>query len=277
MDTRSILSSLSTVFGISVLAYILFVFLLFLTQEKLIFFPQRMSELRWHQVAEDVDGETISITAAHGIKLHGWFLPGAGSTPRPTVLFFGGNAMRLDLFVYTLDPLRIQGVNVLLVDYRGYGLSNGLPSTKAMQRDSELVYAAAIDRGDVNPDRIYLWGISIGTGIATHLASVRDVAGIIFFAPFTSLEDVAREAYPYFPVRLLLRHHLDNLSLAPKIQVPALIIHGDTDRIQDSSHAQKLAAAWGGDHELIILEDRGHNDLLEAEEAWKKVVEFIRK
>jgi len=246
-------------------------------QEKIIFFPRKITEERWKQVADEIEGEMMTVATADGLKLHGWFLPGTGDAPRSTLLFFGGNVMRLDRFAYALNSLRQEGVNIVLIDYRGYGLSEGSPSTDAMRIDSEHIYDAATNHSDVDPDRIYLWGISIGTGVATHLASVRDVSGVILYAPFTSMVDVAREVYPYLPVRLLLRHNLDNIALAPSILAPALIVHGDADDIQGHSHAHKLAAAWGGEHELVIIKDRGHNDLLEDEESGRKVLEFVRR
>ena len=276
MTAHSLLSSIGKYIGIFLLAYILLLILLFFRQETMIFFPQTITEERWKQIAEDVRGETISITTPDGLTLRGWFLSGSGTAPRATVLFFGGNATRLDYFAPYLGHLRKEGVNVLLVDYRGYGLSDGSPSADTMRKDSEIIYEAVISRSDVDPGRIYLWGISIGTGVATHLASVRDTAGVILIAPFTSMEDVGREAYPYLPVRTLLRHHFNNLALAPEIVVPALIIHGDADRIQGPAHAEKLASAWGGEHELLILKNRGHNNILQDEEVWEKVVEFVR-
>lgn len=276
MERRSLMSSLLHILVLFVIAYVAYVLLLVFFQEQLIFFPQRITSERWQEVAKEVQGELVTLEAHDGVKLRGWFLPGIGNAPRPTVLFFGGNAMQLHRFARAVSIVRRAGVHVLLVDYRGYGLSEGKPSTDAMRRDSEVIYDATVGRADVDAARIAAWGVSIGTGIAMHLASVRPISRVILIAPFTSMVDVAREHYPYLPVGTFLRHKLDNLVLAPTLFVPALIIAGGADEIQSPSHAEKLAAAWGGERTVRVFANRGHNDLFVEEEVWERIISFLQ-
>lgn len=268
--------------------YLSFLAFLTLFQDRLIFFPQKMTEERWKQVAEELQGEYMTIRVnEEGVHLQGWFLPARGTglrpvqqeleTPatKPTVIFFGGNAMRLDLAAYTLDPLRNAGVNLMLLDYRGYGLSEGHPSTDAMKADALKIFDAASKHPQVDPARIIAWGYSLGAGIAAHLASVRPVEKLILFAPFTSTMEIAQKLFPFVPVRLLLRHKLDTLALAPTLTQPVLIVAGGQDGEVSSEHAERIAEAWSGSKELLLLPERGHEDLLEDRKAWEKLVTFV--
>lgn len=259
--------------GLAFVAYSLFVLLIFLIQDKLIFFPTKIGREEWVRVAQSLDAESVEVATEDDVRLRGWFLPGQGTSSKPTIIFFGGNAMRLDRFAPILNPLREKGINIALIDYRGYGASDGKPNTDDFRNDSEVMYDHFMSYENVDSQRIFVWGVSLGTGIATHLASQRDIEGVILFAPFTSTTDVAKDAYPFLPVRMLLRHKLDNLSLASQLSVPVLIVHGDADRVNHISHSQKLAEVWEGETELVILQGRGHNDLF----ADEKIYELIRE
>jgi pimeloyl-ACP methyl ester carboxylesterase len=279
---------------IATLLAIYLAFLAFLTvfQDRLIFFPEKMTEERWQQVAEELHGDYITIRVnEEGVHLQGWFLEGREQGVMPsspanagriearksTIIFFGGNAMRLDLMAYVLDPLRNAGVNLLLADYRGYGLSEGKPSTEAMKMDAEKLFDAASKHPQVDHTKIIAWGYSLGTGIATHLASVRPVSKLILFAPFTNSIEVAHAMFPFvWPLRPLIRHRFDTLALAPTLKQPVLIVQGLRDRELAPESAQRIADAWGGPKELLLLPNQGHNDLLNDMQVWKRVVEFVQ-
>ena len=291
--------------GLLLLLYIGFCAYLFLFQNSLLFFPTKMSEERWKYVADDVHADYVTIRVnEEGNHLQGWFIAGkaekaggAETSPQeqklPTVIFFGGNAMEIDTTIYDLLPLRENAVNLLLVDYRGYGLSEGKPGADTMKKDAEKVFDAAASHPLVDEEHIIAWGYSLGTGVAAHLASVRPslprtdpehdegsgagVEKVILFAPFTSTLDLAKEHYPFFPVDLLLRHRFETLTLAPTLNQPVLIIHGDEDEEFGIEHAEKIAAAWKGPKELLVLDGRGHSDLLEDQKAWDAVWKFLQK
>lgn len=275
MDFRPKLLAIGTVCLYLFIGYVLIALFMYFLQETFIFFPRTITEERWEQISDKNAGELLSIPTTDNQTLRGWFLPSGHAGPRPTVLFFGGNAMSLDYFADDVEPLRERGANMVLVDYRGYGLSTGKPSTASMQIDSEYIYDAIASRSDVDTDRIFVWGVSIGTGVATHLASVREVSGVILFSPFTSMEDVAKETYPFLPINLLLRHRLNSFALAPKIKDRALFIHGSEDTMIAPAHSEKLSRAWGGEQKLVILEKRDHNNLFADERAWEEVLNFV--
>lgn len=302
-----------------------FLAFLYAFQDHLVFFPQRISEERWKQVAEDLNADYVTIQVVGGsaadahdpeqrrrvneedVHLRGWFLSGkgerAGKAERetgklPTVLFFGGNAMRLDFFAYMLEPLREAGINIFLVDYRGYGLSEGKPSAETMKHDAVKLFDAAASHPLVDKEHITAWGISLGTAVAAHLASVRPpvlrtvphqseaigagagagVEKLILLAPFTSSYEVARDMFPFvWPLRPLIRHRFDTLALAPTLKQPVLIVQGLRDRELAPESAKHITDAWGGPKELLLLPDHGHNDLLEDAKVWETVVRFATK
>lgn len=274
------LSTLLTLLAI----YAGFLAFLYAFQDNLVFFPQRITEERWKQVAGELHADYVTIRVnEEGVHLQGWFLGGKegkesteGQVRRPTVLFFGGNAMRLDFFAPMLQPLREAGINIFLVDYRGYGLSEGKPSAQALKADAVKLFDAAASHPQVDPTRIMAWGISLGTAVAAHLASVRSLEKLILFAPFTNSYEVAQSMFPFvWPVRPLIRHRFDTIALAPTLKQPVLIVQGLRDRELAPESAQRIADAWGGPKELLLLPELGHNDLLDDTRVWEAITKFV--
>ena len=259
--------------------YLAFLAYLYIFQDSFVFFPRKTTDERWTEIIEELRGDYVSIQADDGEVLEGIFLSDKTSEEviaKPTVIFFGGNAMRVEDIIYEFRDLPAHDINVLLMDYRGYGLSTGKPHTNSFKRDAQKIFDAAASHPSTDPDRITVWGISLGTGIALHLAAAKTPEKVILFAPFTSTTDIAREAYPFAPVSMLLKHKLDNLALAPYLKLPVLIVHGEDDNQINPSHSEKIAEAWGGNAEFILLPERGHNDLMGDSEAWEEVVEFLK-
>ena len=264
---------------ILVAIYLAFVAYLYFMQDSFMFFPKATTDARWTEIIEDLRGDYVSIQADDGEVLEGIFLSDKTSEviARPTVIFFGGNAMRVEDVVYEFKDLPSHGFNVLLMDYRGYGLSTGKPNTNAFKRDAQKIFDAVASHTAVDADHITVFGMSLGTGIATHVAAVKPAEKVILFAPYTSTADMARESYPFVPVSLFFKHKLENLKLAQYLKQPALIVHGTSDKQISHGHSEKTASAWSGDAELLLLTERGHNDLITDEEAWGAVMEFLKE
>ena len=150
---------------------------------------------------------------------------------------------------------------VLLVNYRGYGKSSGSPGEKPLVADAIEIYDWAAKRDDVDPARIAVHGRSLGSGVAVQLAAARPVRCAVLTTPFSSALDVARSAYPWLPVSLLMRHPFDSMAHAPSLKVPALVLIGEADRVIPVESSERLAAAWGGTVERLRLPGFGHNDI----------------
>lgn len=264
---------------IIILATIYFLFLtyLYVKQDSLTFFPNKTTDADWTALIEEIKGDYVSIRADDGEVLEGIFLSDHTEEPRPTIIFFEGNAMRVETLAKSFVRLRDQGINVLLMDYRGYGLSTGKPSTEAMKKDAEKIFDAVNQHPHVDHDNIIAWGYSIGTGIATHVSSVKPVSKVILFAPFTTTTEIAKKWMPFTPVSLLFKHKLSNIDLAPLLLQPGLIVVGENDLRIPPAHSRLVSEAWGGDVELVTIAGRKHNDLLEDEKAWSSVLEFVSR
>jgi uncharacterized protein len=165
------------------------------------------------------------------------------------------------------EALRRSGFNVLEIDYRGFGLTPGLPSEAGMYDDAEAAYQALLRRG-VPPNRIILLGHSLGSGPAVLLATRHQAAALVLFGAFTSIPDAAADRYPYLPVRLAVAVQFNSLARIGQVHIPVVIAHSRRDQLIPYSHALKLFAAANGPKHLITFDSAtddgfgGHVDAL---------------
>jgi len=259
------------VLGLSVL-----LFLLFLLQEKLIFFPQPLTENEAVRIAGLYpDIEEIRIKTKDGITLRGWFVRNSALPQSPLIIYFGGNAEEVSYKIPEAD--RYGGWSLALINYRGYGLSDGKPGEKNLYNDALEIYDYFTKRKDIDAERITVKGRSIGTGVAVYLARMRPVTAVILISPFDSLASLGKGIYPYLPVNLLLRHRFDSASMAPKISAPLLAVIAPGDDIIPRRHSEKLVEKWGGPTSIKIIENRDHNSVSESEEYWRSIREFLER
>jgi uncharacterized protein len=239
---------------------------MYLAQDSLIFFPQPRAEARRAQIASQRSVESLFIDAADGTRLHAWHVKG-----EPLVMYFGGNAEEVS---WMLDDAarRAPGTGWLLVDYRGYGSSGGSPSEKALVADALRWY----DQMSSQHKKVYLFGRSLGSGVAVQLAAQRPVAGVILVAPFDSLVEVGKRHYPFLPVNWMLKHRFDSVALAPAIKAPVLCIVASHDEIIPAQHAKRLYEAWGGEKRWVELEGAGHNSTDNAANYWTSIAAFLK-
>jgi hypothetical protein len=236
--------------------------LMYLAQDSLIFHPQPVREERRAAIA--AHGAAKSVFLKGETRLHAWHVPGD-----PLVIYFGGNAEEVS---WMLDEVaaRTPGVGWLLVDYRGYGSSGGAPSEGALVADA-LRWHDKFAAG-----RTYVFGRSLGSGVAVQLAAQRPLAGVILVTPFDSLVDVARRHYPFLPVGWMLKHRFDSVALAPNITAPLLCVVAMDDDIIPVEHAKRLHDAWGGPKRWVALEGAGHNSTDNAANYWTSIVAFLK-
>jgi len=248
---------------IALLVAIGFPLFMYLAQDSLIFHPQRLDEARRAALAQTPAVESLFIHGADGVRLHAWHVKGD-----PLILYFGGNAEEVS---WMLDDAarRVPGAGWLLVDYRGYGSSDGSPSEKMLVSDALRWY------DHVKARTTYVFGRSLGSGVAVQLAAERPVAGLILVAPFDSLVEVGKRIYPFLPVHWMLRHRFDSVALAPKMKVPLLCIVAAYDEVIPAEHAKRLYDAWGGPKRWVSLEGAGHNSTDEALNYWPSIQRFL--
>jgi hypothetical protein len=211
--------------------------------------------------------EEARFAARDGTRLHGWFFPAAADSPRRhlAALHCHGNGGNLSHRLGVAEALLETGVNVLLFDYRGYGLSAGRPSEEGTYLDAEAAHAWLVARGFA-PAHIIAFGESLGGGVAAELARRVPLAGLVLQSTFTSIPDLGAELFPFLPVRWLARIRYDTLAKLPQLHVPVLVMHGREDTLVRFAHAERNYAAANPPKRLVELAG-DHNDFLDAGRA----------
>ena len=238
-----------------------------------LFFPEKAlagTPANW-----GLDFEDVYFTAADGVELHGWFVPGQGEV---TWLWFHGNAGNISHRLENLSLLRdYLGVSVFLFDYRGYGRSEGHASEEGTYRDAAAALAYLESPQDVDPGKIVLFGRSLGCAVAVDLASRHQPYALILESPFTSISDMAKRAVPLFPVGALLRTKYDSLSKIDGISAPLLILHGDQDEVVPIESGLRLYQAANEPKEFYVIIGAGHNDtyIVGGEEYFAELRRFL--
>ena len=254
-----------------VLVVVGFQVLMYLMQDQLVFFPQRLPEAHRESIAKRLpDTESLFLDAGDGVRLHAWHRKAPAGAP--LVIYFGGNAEEVSWMLEEVSR-RAPGVAWLLVDYRGYGASSGAPTEAALVADALRWH----DRFSKERKVIYAFGRSLGSGVAVQLAAERELAGVILVAPFDSLVEVGKRHYWYLPVGLLLRHRFDSLERAPRIKAPLLCLVAPRDEIIPVAHSKRLFDAWAGPKRWVDLDGAGHNNTDDTPAFWQSIRAFLEK
>ena len=247
--------------------------LLYLFQDRLIFYPQPLPESVRRAVAALPGTEEMEVEAADGTRLQGWLRHQGDASPRGLVIYFGGNAEEVSGQI--LDAAELAPWSVAAFNYRGYGRSEGEPSEAALVSDALVIYERLAARADIDAERIVVLGRSLGGGVAVPLAARRPVRALILVSPFDSLRSIARKTYPFVPVTPLLRHPFDSLALAPQVAAPVLVLAGERDDLIPPAHSRRLVDAWAGPRRFELLPDTGHNDIHLAPRYWPAMRELL--
>ena len=251
----------------------------YLAQDALIFYRQPLPEARRSEIAQRFPAvEEVYLHAADGARVHAWRVKPAGAASAPLVMYFGGNAEEVSWMLESIgDPERGEtpGVGWLLVDYRGYGASEGAPSERALTADALALFDHAAKLPGVDAERIMAFGRSLGSGVAVRLAAERPLRAIVLVAPFDSLAAVAKHYYWYLPVDWMLKHRFDSDVLAPKLKQPLLCVIAERDEVIPPRHAERLFEVWGGAKRKVVLAAAGHNSSDAHPKFWAEIRRFI--
>lgn len=260
-----------------IIAFALFclvVLYFYFAQEKMIFFPQGVPAWSLNRLKnKEKSVEDIDIRTKDRINIRGWLVKNSNLEKSPLIIYFGGNAEEVSYHIW--DDHKFQGRSVALINYRGYGFSQGHPTEKNLFEDSLTIYDYFSKRDDIDKNKIVLMGRSIGSGVAVYLAQNRPVQGLVLVTPYDSISSVASGHFPLLPMSLILLHRFDSISRAPEIKVPMLALAASDDDIIPPGHAERLVGKWGGKCTFIIIEGEDHNSISENKEYWKKIDEFL--
>lgn len=250
-------------------------FLLFLKamERRMIFYPTR--QLNWLPSQSGLAFQDLRLRCADGVTIHGWFIP-APAPSRATVLFFHGNAGNISHRLDKIFILRDLQLDVCIVDYHGYGQSEGKPSEKTTYLDADAAYQWLTRDKGINPRQILVWGESLGGGVATYLAAKQPVGGLVLESTFTSLPDVARTIYPFLPTRWLMANRYDSLSRIRQVQVPVLSLHSPQDEIIPYRLGRQLFDAAPGPKQFVdLVGDHNGGFLLSGDRYREGIQRFL--
>lgn len=238
-------STLLSLGSIALLVYLLLCAYLWLMQRSMMYFPTPPSDgVPAEQLSVESGGDSLRVWRLHGGRPH-------------AILYFGGNAEDVALNVPEFDDW-FEACAVYLVNYRGYGGSEGSPDEQALYEDARAVY----DRAREDHERISVIGRSLGAGVATRLATERAVERLALVTPPESFARLAAELYPIFPAGLLLRDRYDSAARAADIDVPVLVVIAEHDEIVPPAHSRDLAAAFDrGLARVETIAGTGHNTI----------------
>src|SRR5207249_732943 len=264
------------------LAYLLLLVLAWLFQDRLAFPAPRASLPDPKRVGVE-NGEKVEVTTEDGTRLVGWYLkpaevgggrgrlgevvphrinlpqPPPTSPTSPGLLWFYGNGETIAAIWPIVREFQPPGTAVLVLDYPGYGGSGGRATEGSLYAAADAAYAALATRPGVDPQRIYVYGRSLGSAVATHTAARRPVAGLIVESPFTNAAAMAKHHYRLLPT-FLLRLSLDNVANIGRVRCPILLFHGHLDRLVPTAMGMAVAAAAAGPVEVVLIHGSGHND-----------------
>lgn len=246
------------VLAIGAVGYAAMAATMFFSQNSLLFLPD-MPGREIFATPDDVGlrYEPVTIDTADGVALHGWMVPAEQALA--TLLFFHGNAGNIS---HRLDSIKIfhdLGLDVLIVDYRGYGRSTGTPSEQGVYRDAQAAWRYLTEQRRVAPHRIVLFGRSLGGAVATWLAARTQPAALIIESTFTSAPALGAELYPWLPVRWLARLQFDTRGTLASIQAPVMVVHSREDEIIPFHHAQANFETVKAPKQFLGIRG-GHND-----------------
>jgi len=203
-----------------------------------------------------MDYQDVSIETADGVALHGWFIVGRSSR---VLLFFHGNAGNISHRLDSIRQFQNLGLSVLIIDYRGYGQSEGRTTERGIYRDADAAWRYLIEGRGMVADNIVIFGRSLGASVASWLAARHQPLALIVESSFTSVPDIAQDLYPWLPVRWLSRFDHATRDYVRDVRSPILVVHSRDDEIIPFHHGEAIFAAANEPRTLLAI--RGsHND-----------------
>jgi uncharacterized protein len=279
------------VLGVGVLitiAYLTVCLFVYFQQPKYIYAPSRAIEKTPALYNLPFDDVWLPISTNKDERIHGWWI-GSNHPEGRVLLYLHGNALNVGANVYAASGFHKAGFSVLLIDYRGFGRSEGrFPNEKRIYEDAATAWNYLVQERKIAPSQIYIYGHSLGGAVAIDLAvKYPQAAGLIVESTFTSIErvTVAQKLFKFFPVKLLLTQKFESINKVSNLKMPVLFIHGIDDSTIPAFMSKELYAAAAKPKELILVPGADHNDVgeiapskyLKAVDSFIQVVESNRQ
>jgi hypothetical protein len=245
-------------------------------ENRLIFFPDIPGRLSGDWQPHGLPVEDVWLHAADGVKLHAWWI--AAPDAEFTFVAFHGNAANIANRADIYDFLRSVPANVLAVEYRGYGKSEGKPDEAGLYLDAQAAYEYLLKERGIVPRRVVPIGHSLGTAVAADLASHHQVAGLVLEAPFPSGAAVARRVYPFLPgLSSVLKSKFETGKKLAQIRAPVLVVHCKDDPVIPFALGENVFRAANEPKSFLRIDGYCHEEAcLIAPEIYRaKLREFL--
>lgn len=216
--------------------------------------------------------EDIHLVTDDGVAITGWYLK--APAPRGSVLYLHGNAGNRRDWVQVAPDFIQRGYNLLLLDYRGYGDSQGKPSEKGLYRDGDAAWTWLEKRAQQDGLPAFILGKSLGSGVATYLAATHSPTGVILDSAFTSMSQLVALHARWLP-RFLIPGLYQSMTRAGRVTCPTLILHGDQDDLVPLAHGLALYAELQAPKALAVTPGAGHNDIDAYDGYWRWIAGFL--
>jgi hypothetical protein len=252
-------ATLKTLFVVGVVVYLAVVALMYFAQRSLMYFPETLRTAPAQ--AGLPEAEEVVLDTADGERVIVWHIAPRGD--EPVVLYFHGNGGALRYRADRFRELTQDGTGLVALSYRGYAGSSGRPSEDGLIEDARAAYAFAAQRYPAA--RLVVWGESLGSGVAVAIAAEkaaeRKVVRLVLEAPFASAVSIAALAYPFVPVRFLMKDQFRSDLRIRNVKVPVLIVHGDRDAVVPIEAGERLYSLIEGPKRFLRVRGGGHEDL----------------
>lgn len=233
--------------------------------------------------------QKVEFQAEDGTSLFAWFLPARGEA-RGAVLYLHGNAENISTHFANIAWMPAAGFSVLALDYRGYGASQGEPSLRGAQMDIDAAMRVLLERPDVNPRRIFIFGQSLGGALAIHYAATtvykRNVRAVVVDSSFSDYHLITQEklastpltwAFQWLPFLTVDNEYSPQAFVKALSPIPLLLIHGDQDVVVPVEHSYRLYKAAGEPKEIWVVPGAGHIQSLKTKSVRDRLADFLRR
>ncbi len=241
---------------------------LYFFQEKILFLPTTLEQD--YQYESDYPFEELFLKTDEDVTINA--LHYKVENPKGVILYFHGNAGDLSRWGKVTEYFVAKQYDVLVMDYRTYGKSKGTLNEEAFYKDAQYCYNYLLKQ--YSEIEITLYGRSLGTGIASYLASENQPKRLILETPYYSILDVAEHRFPMFPLEKLMKYHFPTFQFLPKTSCPITIIHGTDDSVVPYTSSRKLLDLNLDNLNFVIVEGGGHNNLIDFE-AYHETIRII--
>jgi uncharacterized protein len=259
-------------------AYLAILLLVWLFGDRLIYFPNYPGRMSGDWQPGGLAVQDVWLRTGDGVKLHSWWIPAEGA--QFTFLVFHGNAANIAYRTDLYHFLRDLPANVLAVEYRGYGRSEGQPDENGLYQDAAAAWEYAVHSRGISPKQIIAFGASLGTAVAVDLAAKRDVAGVVLVAPFASSKAVARRVYPFLPgAGSVVRSKFDTAAKLTQVRAPIFIAHCTEDPVLPFALGEEVYRLAHEPKAFLPVQGSCHEEALVMEPAANRVqlLAFLRQ